>query len=973
MISLDTMKRFHYTCLLLLASWLYASAGWNVPVTNYAVADYAAGTQNWQILTTSNGWLYTANNYGLLEYDGSAWRVYGMYYGNLPRSIAKMNDEAIFIGATNDFGVFTPTSTGGMHYTSLLDSLKNVEPNFGEVWDIEVVGQQVYFFTRHRIIVGTYEESNQQSAISNQPGSYRLMNVQEVKVDSRVFCAETAGGAVYVGTDNGLYLLTGTRMNKIHGSDILQNYEVRSLQALDETRLLIATDLGGLFVYDGTRIAPFRTEADAFIRKNQLYTFVVQNDVIALGTVQQGIVVVNGEGKEPRYISWKEGLQNNTVLSMAFDIHGNLWVGLDQGIDYVQLASSRQYLSDEQTNFGAGYAALRVERGGVTYYYYGTNQALYVKTNTSAPLRLVEGSMGQVWSLSEIAGTVFCCHNRGLFVVEGNHVRPLCTDEGFWKVQQLPDGRVVAGSYSGFRVLEKGERREVKGERLNGEWRMNKVKGFDDTAFRWQVDATGAIWAVATEGVVRLEWVNPTTLLETSVHPYNGAHDWINISRLGENILITSRDYCRVVGADGVLRQDAALFADLEGETYYALTYSDKTGNKLYVRDAILYIRAQASDGYSQARPLYSGITDFVGGFENIYETDEGFIIGTLQGYSLIKVNDERTKVKGDAPWLYLRQMCLVNHGGEVVYGESLGDERATDEMCVLPYDIYALRFACSINHVPADHTQYAFRLLPRDKDFTPLSSRSYYECSSLEEGSYTLEILCQTASEGNMPSEIRQAWTFSILPPWYRTWWARVLEVLFVLFWLAALGYIIYVYADRSKRKTLHEQQLRILQLENDKAQTRLQAKSQELTRILHSETNRQEEIAALSEAVDKTIRDIQTHNVKKAEERLQALKQHLTDNRDNSIEWERFEENFDEVNAGFCKILTERYPWMNKQERKLCIYIRLGMLTKEIAPLLGLSTRGVEMMRYRMRCKMELDAQANLKDYLTKITSES
>jgi len=294
-------------------------------------------------------------------------------------------------------------------------------------------------------------------------------------------------------------------------------------------------------------------------------------------------------------------------------------------------------------------------------------------------------------------------------------------------------------------------------------------------------------------------------------------------------------------------------------------------------------------------------------------------------------------------------------------------------EMCVLPYDNHALRFACCINRVPAYNTQYAFRLLPRDKDFSPLSSRSYYECSSLEEGSYTLEVLCRMAAEDDMPCEVQEAWSFSIRPPWYRTWWARVLEVLFVLFWLAALAYIVYVYADRSKRKTLHEQQLRILQLENDKAQTRLQAKSQELTRILHNEANRQELIAAVSEAVEKTLRDIQAHNLKKAEERLQALKQHIADDRDNSIEWERFEENFDEVNAGFCKILTERYPWMNKQERKLCIYIRLGMLTKEIAPLLGLSTRGVEMMRYRMRCKMDLDAQANLKDYLTKITSNT
>lgn len=960
MISLDAMKRLHSVTFALFCCWAYVFAGWNVPVTNYAVADYAAGTQNWQILTTANGWLYTANNYGLLEFDGSDWRVYGMYYGNLPRSITALDDRAVFIGATNDFGVFTPNATGGMNYTSLLDSLTHVEPDFGEVWDIEILGQQVYFFTRHRIIMGTYDG--------------RLNDVQQVKEDSRIFCAEEAGGAVYVGTDDGLYLLTGTRMNKIHGSDILHGYEVRCLQSLDDRRLLIATDLGGLYVYDGTRIAPFPTEADAFIRKNQLYTFAVREDKIALGTVQQGIVVVDTAGKEPRYISRKEGLQNNTVLSMSFDRTGNLWVGLDQGIDYVHLASSRQYFSDEQTNFGAGYAALRVERGGTTYYYYGTNQALYVKTNTTAPLRLVEGSMGQVWSLSEIAGTVFCCHNRGLFVVEGNRARPLCTDEGFWKVQQLPDGRVIAGSYSGFWVMEK--RSAVSSQRsVAGEWQLTKVKGFDDTAFRWQVDATGAIWAVATSGVVRLEWAEPATLIGTPVQPYNGAHDWINISRLGENILISSRDYCRVVGQDGVLRKDASLFAELDGETYYALTYRDKRGNNLYVRDGVMYVRARTAEGYGKAYPLYGGTTDFVGGFENIYENENGYIVGTLQGYSLIQSAMADGRPVEQSRRIYLREVSRMNHNGEVVYGESLDIQEGSEEKetFVLPYDRHALRFACSINRVPAGDTRYAFRLLPRDKDFTQLGNRSYYECSSLEEGRYTLEVICLTAAEDDMPCEIRQAWTFSIQAPWYRTWWARVLEVLFVLFWLAVLGYMIYVYADRSKRKTLHEQQLRILQLENDKAQTRLQAKSQELTRILHNEANRQEEIAAVSEAVDKTIRDIQAHNFKKAEERLQALKQHITEDRDNSIEWERFEENFDEVNAGFCKILTERYPWMNKQERKLCIYIRLGMQTKEIAPMLGLSTRGVEMMRYRMRCKMQLDAQANLKDYLTKITSNT
>ena len=623
-----------------------------------------------------------------------------------------------------------------------------------------------------------------------------------------------------------------------------------------------------------------------------------------------------------------------------------------------------------------------MQQGATTRYYYGTNQALYVKTDTGKPLQLVEGSMGQVWSLSEIGGTVFCCHNRGLFIVEGARMRPLCTDEGFWKVQPLPDGRVLAGSYSGFRVLSKSEifKSEIPG------WQIAKVRGFDDTAFRWQVDPTGAVWAVATAGLVHLQWADEQTFDSQSVHPYNEAHDWINISRLGEQIVISSLDYCRVVGADGVLRQDENLMNNcLAGETYYAQMLQDSRGNNLFIIDGTLYIRIRQGETYMPAQPLYSSKPDFVGGFENIYETADGYIIGTLQGYNLLQSSVAANQAAESQPTIYLREVSMVNHDGKAVYGESLGNaglstlhsQRSTEDcptVFVLPYDEYALRFSCSIDRTPAGNTMYAYRLLPRDKEFTPLTPRAYYECSSLEQGRYTLQVKCLSAAENALPAEVTRSWQFVILPPWYMTWWAYCLFAVLTLLWLSGVAYVLYVIADRSKRKALHEQQLRILQLENDRTQTRLQAKSQELTRIMHEEAIKQEDLAFAHEQLDKCLHDLQTHNLKKVEERLNNLKQHITSKAgDESIDWQRFEENFDELNAGLCKQLTERYPWMNKQERKLCIYIRMGLLTKEIAPMLGLSTRGVEMLRYRMRCKMDLDPQANLKDYLTKITSNA
>ena len=104
-------------------------------------------------------------------------------------------------------------------------------------------------------------------------------------------------------------------------------------------------------------------------------------------------------------------------------------------------------------------------------------------------------------------------------------------------------------------------------------------------------------------------------------------------------------------------------------------------------------------------------------------------------------------------------------------------------------------------------------------------------------------------------------------------------------------------------------------------------------------------------------------------AQGRMQNLQNRLSRNSETNVDWKRFEENFDIVNNQFIERLQTRYPWMSKQERKLCVYIKMGLMTKEIAPLMNLSTRGVEMMRYRIRAKMELDSQTNLKQFFNTI----
>ena len=78
-------------------------------------------------------------------------------------------------------------------------------------------------------------------------------------------------------------------------------------------------------------------------------------------------------------------------------------------------------------------------------------------------------------------------------------------------------------------------------------------------------------------------------------------------------------------------------------------------------------------------------------------------------------------------------------------------------------------------------------------------------------------------------------------------------------------------------------------------------------------------------------------------------------------------FYKNFDIVYGDFTKRLMEKYPSLTLSDKRLCCYIRMGLSSKEIAPLINISYKSVEMARYRLRKKLNLNADTSLTDFLS------
>jgi DNA-binding NarL/FixJ family response regulator len=97
--------------------------------------------------------------------------------------------------------------------------------------------------------------------------------------------------------------------------------------------------------------------------------------------------------------------------------------------------------------------------------------------------------------------------------------------------------------------------------------------------------------------------------------------------------------------------------------------------------------------------------------------------------------------------------------------------------------------------------------------------------------------------------------------------------------------------------------------------------------------------------------------------------IKKAIKINAVNKHEWETFENNLNQIHNEFIVTLAKKYPNLTSKDIKLCIYLKMNLSSKEIAPMLNISFRGVELQRYRLRKKLNLTQDDNLSKFLLNI----
>lgn len=936
-------------------------------VRNFSRKEYKSGTQNWAITQDEKNFMYFANNNGLLVFDGKAWVSIPIKNGTTVRSVVYDGKGKFYASTFNEFGYFKREKNGRFEYYSLVDKLGVHPTTSNDLYNIHISDGNVYFQGERNIY------------------RYDGKNIRELSFGHRIDASTIAHKILWISSqENGLFMLNGNLFVRIPGSEMLVGKKVVSILSYENNRLLIVTNFDGVYIYDGISITPYETGINSFLKENQVFCATTNGKQIVYGTVQRGIAIQNTQTKTTMYVNTFSGLQNNTVLSVAFDNQQNLWLGLDKGIDYVQLNSPVTNLFGTNNLYGAGYTSFLKNNK----LYLGTNQGLYAcsypLTNTPVPLQLslIKGMEGQVWYLDEIDNTLFCGDDQGAFIIYADRTEQIKGLPGTWSFRPLhthPD-MILGCSYQGLFILKK----------INKKWIFSHfIKGnFHESSPMFEQDKDGSIWfSHWQKGLYRL-YLNTTADSVNKIVLYNETKGFPSnrnntIFRVGGQIVFSSEKgfYQYNSKTDKMEPFDTfnRLFATLPS---YMRLHESSNGDVWCVSGRFLGVaRKNPDNSYTMDSLTYRILQPkILSGFEHFNFIDSNnLILSNEDGFSWI---DTRRKAAFKSNFKIILNNVIASGGNTTDAKHIYGDVTTEGTFA---YNQNTLRFEFIAPEYRNDGlVEYSYMLENYDNNWSEFSSENIKEYNHLPRGVYTLKIRARNMLEARVAT---LSYTFTIMPAWYETTTAFVIYSIIVI--LAIIG-LVFLVNHKSKKGAKEMEQIKeieiqeqkkrfdeetqakkkeIKELKNQQLQYELRHKSQELASSTMNLIRKNEILLEIIDNIAKTSDDIRKntdHN--HILSRLSKMERNIRQNIENDDNWKRFEENFDIVYENYLKRLGETYPDLTVSDKKLCAYIKMDLSSKDMAPLLNMSVRSIETNRYRIRKKLGLERDVNLADFLQK-----
>lgn len=741
-------------------------------VRNYSVDDYKASPQNWSVVQDRRGVMYFANTDGILEFDGLHWRLIKVKNGSPVGALAvDPKTGRIYVGAIDEFGYLTPDPTGQLQYESLRNLVPPNTQAIHLIHKILITPSEVFFRPEDQVVRWDGHQITLFSPTTSEDWYGRAFQIGD-----RIVVRHQS---------HGLIEWKQGKFELIPGSERFGQLGVYTILPFDPNRWLLFT-AQGMMLYDGLAFTPFVPEMTAFLKAVVPYDGLVLPDGrFAINTLNNGVVILNRQGRVDEIINKASGLADNAVKYLYLDREGGLWAAMETGLARIEISQQLTFF-DERSGLQGLVTAITRYKGelyvatvsGVYKARSATESSFLELTSLRTPTFLkIEGLSTQCWVFEQIGDQLLVASNDGIYRIDqlkATLISPISTACLFQSAHfpgklVVPDrnGRVFLLTWKQNQWAIESELFDIKAEPTffrempAGEWWIaTKTNGLNQITFdSHQLDNKTEIRNLQVknfgipEGLPALE-VNYPLIVHNRL--LVGTRKGLFEFDPGTHRFQPASGFITEPGALPIAR----IALDANGIVWGNFDKEPQVLDEQLVGRWIPQTDGSARWQRSQLGLVPDGLV-----MNFFAEPDQTVWICSVRG--LFRYSpDQKAPTAQEIPLL----LRLFKADQKTVWfeGTNFSDLSAipTLEYVNNRINMAVAGLTFSLETPP----EYQFKLDGVDANWLPWSRQPFKEYTNLWEGSYQLRLRARNIY-GQMSREV--LFSFKVFPPWYRTWWA--------------------------------------------------------------------------------------------------------------------------------------------------------------------------------------------------------
>ncbi len=886
------------------------------------IPSISGDVQIWSIVSDRSGRTFYSSGENIFLYNGTTWRTYSTPQSHYFRSLWYDNQsDRIYAAGNYTFGYWNRDSFGHYQYTEL----KSSDEIF---WRVISRDDKVYFQS-HKSVFCWNSADGSVSRLPTQGYVGYLHHIEQ-------------GKRIAVQIDEHFYWIEGNNLELIAQ---LQFQDRASYIGIIDQAFYIVGENSGLFRFQNELEAIGSDELDRLLENNRIFSATSLGDsVLALGTVVDGLYLVDTQGSVINTHNEDSGLEHTTVLSLAVG-ENCIWLGLDGGIARLETSTQESYIVSKQPKIGDVYSSYWLNDSTL---YLGTNKGLYrynpISDNTP---EMVDQLQGQVWRIKRIGEHLLVCHDHAFFEIEPNGTLSRL-DDAKWDVGEIPGQEHLfwASDAEGLHIFE-----IVEGKISH----RNKVEGYLTPNTSVMVDVYGYYWIDGRDNLRRFQ-LDKDLRSVVAIKDYSlegGKNGWNSIAMIDNDILFFKNNQgyrYDVVNDSLVLNEHYTALLSAGGGPVTTISQHDNTF--LYIsglHTGILERNGQEfrHKGYifkqtpSQMIPVP---------FRKIAIENSKAYMGFKNGLAIYDLKQTTSPPSN----IYLDKLEYT-YMGETITSDISDISKAID----LPNGVVHIRLDVA-NLSQMGMIYISVNGEPWEVQRVDGSINFDY----LEDGIHSISITQNLAEE---PLKV----VLDIEPSFYKRPLYLASFALFILGIIVLFYYINRIRLQRIKRRYQehrdHLVERERMRFENLTLAREVEDRDKRLTNFAMNNIHYNNTLANIEKEVVKIpLDDMAVRSL------VNGIIQKIKAYRHSEENWKIFEKHFNGVYKGFFERILAHHPHLTNNDLKIAAYIRLGLSTKEMASLMNISSGSVDTARHRLRRHVNLDSGASLTSYIISITSQ-